>query len=786
MFHYPNEACFVTVFHQTNPPPAMLYPLHKNQLLTFVFLCLLGFPAFAQVPSITSFTPDNGPAGTIITISGSNFNTTPANNNVFFGAVKGQVITATATSLTVKVPAGASYAPFTVQNTANQLSGTSRSYFRTTFLSIHNLQSSYFDPPAVFASGPSNHSFLQQALVLEDFDNDGKVDVLTTNVSPASGGQGIYVFRNQTSAGTMNNTSFGTPQRLFPGDTMTVSVSLADLDGDGKKDIVAHNMNLQNKVIFRNTSTPGTISFASPTTLAFPANAWGIADIDGDGKPDMVGDGTNSALDSIFVLRNTSSTGSISFAAPVFTGQLMFPYVANTRLSFYDMDGDGKQDILYPGVFFGPVTISKWSAIIHRNQSTPGNISFSGRQQLDSIGGASACMRLSIADFDGDGKPDIAGATSFDYNVPSNANKMIVWRNTSTGTGNLSFQNGVIYNTDVYPYFITAEDFDGDGKADIALVNGNTATINIFRNTAVAGNINASSFTAPVTLGVAYPVQLAAGDVDGDGKPDIVSLSANNALAILRNNPPPVIKNDKNSFCKGDSTKLYIISEKAGISAYQWEVNTGSGFTSITNGSLYGGATTDTLHIYNMTSAMHGYKYRLKDVNNAQNKISWNTDTLKVYDPPAAPVITFSNGVLGTTLTYTTYQWYLNNAPIAGATSATYIPTQNGSYTLQVTNGGECYNFSSPKIITNVSVTTATGNSGMISIYPNPAVDEVKIDAPFAVNITIADVTGRVVISRLQTNTVSLAGLAGGVYLFRIMNKDGQVVKTEKVVKRAF
>lgn len=772
----------MTVFSQTNPPPAM----QKNRLLTFIFFCVFSSQVFAQVPSITGFTPDTGPVGTTITINGSNFNTTPANNNVFFGAVKGQVMTATATALTVKVPAGASYAPFTVQNTANQLSGTSRNYFRTTFLSIHDLQSSYFDPQASFASGPSNHSFLQQALVLNDFDNDGKVDVLTTNVSPASGGQGIYVFRNLTTAGTMNNTSFGTPLLLFAGDTMTVSVSLADLDGDGKKDIVAHNMNLQNKVVFRNTSTPGTISFASPMIIAFPANAWGLADIDGDGKPDIVGDGTNAALDSIFVLRNTSSTGSISFAAQVFTGQLMFPYVANTRLSFYDIDGDGKQDILYPGQFFGPANVAKWSAIIYRNQSTPGNISFSGRQQLDSIGGMGGGMRLSIADFDGDGKPDIAGTTTSDYNVPANADKMIVWRNTSTGTGNLSFQNGVIYNTGVFPYAITAEDFDGDGKPDIALANGNTATINIFRNTAVAGSINASSFAAPVALGVAYPVQFAAGDVDGDGKPDIVSLSANNGLAILRNNPPPLIKNDKNSFCKGDSTKLYIISEKAGISAYQWEVNTGSGFTSITNGSLYGGATTDTLHIYNMVSAMHGYKYRLKDVNNAQNKISWNTDTLKVFDPPAAPVINFNNGVLSTPLTYATYQWYLNNAPITGATSATYTPTQNGSYTLQVTNGGECYNFSAAKIITNVSVTTINGAAGVISIYPNPAVDEVKIDAPFVVNITITDVTGRIVISRQQTNTVSLAGLAGGVYLFRIMDQDGKVVKTEKVVKRVF
>ncbi len=55
-------------------------------------------------PAITSFTPANGAVGTTVTLTGTNFNATAANNIVFFGATKATVSAATATSLTVAVP----------------------------------------------------------------------------------------------------------------------------------------------------------------------------------------------------------------------------------------------------------------------------------------------------------------------------------------------------------------------------------------------------------------------------------------------------------------------------------------------------------------------------------------------------------------------------------------------------------------------------------------------------------------------------------------------------------
>ena len=83
------------------------------------------------VPTIQTFSPISGPVGTTVTITGTNFSITPANNIVYFGATKATVTAATATQLTVTVPTGATYQPITV--TVNGLTAYSNAPFIVTF-----------------------------------------------------------------------------------------------------------------------------------------------------------------------------------------------------------------------------------------------------------------------------------------------------------------------------------------------------------------------------------------------------------------------------------------------------------------------------------------------------------------------------------------------------------------------------------------------------------------------------------------------------------------------------
>jgi hypothetical protein len=82
-------------------------------------------------PSITSFTPINGEVGAPVTITGTNFSTTPAQNQVKFGTIQAIVTAATATSLTTTVPTGASTSKISV--TVNGQTATSATDFTVTF-----------------------------------------------------------------------------------------------------------------------------------------------------------------------------------------------------------------------------------------------------------------------------------------------------------------------------------------------------------------------------------------------------------------------------------------------------------------------------------------------------------------------------------------------------------------------------------------------------------------------------------------------------------------------------
>ena len=60
--------------------------MKKVLLICAVVLCVRSL--YAQVPTVTSFSPSSGPVGTVVTITGINFSATAASNTVYFGATK--------------------------------------------------------------------------------------------------------------------------------------------------------------------------------------------------------------------------------------------------------------------------------------------------------------------------------------------------------------------------------------------------------------------------------------------------------------------------------------------------------------------------------------------------------------------------------------------------------------------------------------------------------------------------------------------------------------------------
>lgn len=86
--------------------------------------------------------------------------------------------------------------------------------------------------------------------------------------------------------------------------------------------------------------------------------------------------------------------------------------------------------------------------------------------------------------------------------------------------------------------------------------------------------------------------------------------ATSNVVSLTVNEAPVITQNPTSQFvCPGSSTSMMVAATGAGAS-YQWQVNTGSGWSNLSNGGSYSGATTTTLGISGVTSGMSGYQYR--------------------------------------------------------------------------------------------------------------------------------------------------------------------------------
>jgi uncharacterized protein (TIGR03437 family) len=122
---------------------------------------------------------------------------------------------------------------------------------------------------------------------------------------------------------------------------------------------------------------------------------------------------------------------------------------------------------------------------------------------------------LFVGDFNGDGKPDLAAGSG------ENAVSILL------GNGDGTFQSPLNLPVSYPPYFGLAADFNGDGNVDIAVVLLPTTGGTVGSLAILLGNGN-GTFQSPVTYpaGTA-PLAVAAGDFNGDGKTDLVTVDGN-------------------------------------------------------------------------------------------------------------------------------------------------------------------------------------------------------------------------------------------------------------------
>ncbi len=156
----------------------------------------------------------------------------------------------------------------------------------------------------------------------------------------------------------------------------------------------------------------------------------------------------------------------------------------------------------------------------------------------------------------------------------------------------------------------------------------------------------------------------------------------------------------------------------------------------------------------------------------------------EVYVRPAnRAVITVDGFKLGTTTTYVRYQWYFNGGAIPNATDANHWVEENGDYTVVTEDQNGCIDTSAIYKVTNVGIASANPWSRYVSVYPNPAINKVYIDAPIVVQTSLYSLDGRCLKELQDTHIIDLSNYNPGIYLIHIKDKDGLYLKTAKVIK---
>ncbi len=448
----------------------------------------------------------------------------------------------TAQTGTVTIPSGSSSATISVPVIGNTLLQGDRSFG----IQLTGVVNAY-GPPVTFASQQAfTTGSNAEAVVAGDFNGDGKTDLAIVNNESST----ISVLLNATSPGAAA-AAFAAKQDFATGD-YPKSVAVGDFNGDGNLDLVTANIGDDNVSVLLNTTASGAAvpSFATKQDFATGSLPYSVAvgDFNGDGKPDLASANLNSYTVSVFL--NTTSPGA---ATPTFSAKQDFATgFVPASVAVSDINGDGKLDLVTANS--SPDTVS-----VLLNTTIPGATTPTFAAKHDFGAGTNSCS-VAVGDFNGDGKPDLVTANT-DANTVS-----VLMNTTPTGAAAPTFAIKQDFGTGSYPWSVSVSDFNGDGKPDLAVANNSDNNVSVLLNTTTPGAA-APTFATKQDFPIAdFTGAVAASDFNGDGKPDLaIANQISNTATVLLNTTDlgaatPVFA-PKQDFGTGDNPESVAVSD---------------------------------------------------------------------------------------------------------------------------------------------------------------------------------------------------------------------------------
>ena len=419
----------------------------------------------------------------------------------------------------------------------------------------------------IFTEGQNLYSGIPASMCAKDINGDGFADLVFVQ-SPSANAKTIQLQYNN------GDGTFASPVIVYLGSNASFTpgaTAAADVNGDGKPDIISLNNDNASLEVFLNNGSnvfPVADVYIAHLTSGDPGNRATdvrVTDINGDGKPDLVIARRHTDKFATFINDGTGHFGLVNLFTIGFS---------QWEIECADVDNDGDIDLLTTHDQNG------------NSFTVAYNDGYGNFVNPTSYPTSAIPHSIRVGDFNGDGYADVAVScqVTISSSIPNSFNGFVtVYLNNGDGT----FAQRADYSSNGLPIGMAVGDVDGDQKLDIVLANylGGIqypfSSVSVLKGNGSGGFFGLRSFNS--SLG--QPIGCILMDADNDGKLDIIArdffqsvATVSTSYTILRNKVPNVIGTvyfDFDENCQNDSAdeadpNVMVKAESAGGTYYVW------------------------------------------------------------------------------------------------------------------------------------------------------------------------------------------------------------------------